>query len=465
MFNALKLAREEESLSRARVTLLTQTLLVQGLSAIPWPLGVAALFYFDKDLGPLDTWRVLAWLTMLWMWCAISITLYRHLKSHHSQISEERAIRGIAFVFLTNGCLWALFDNLLWVHGNIANNALIIVIILGLSVGFAIQLTAHFGVLLCAILPPLVAEYVRMFASGSPYLAPYLVLSPIYTAWLIALGYQLNQQVAETLKTSIVNRRLAEDLRTARDSAVEQKQVADGASEAKSRFLANMSHELRTPLNAIIGFSEIIHGLVFGPEAVEKYAEYAGDIERSGRHLLALINQVLDLAKIESGKLALKHEPINLADVLTQSLNLLKLKADEKHIGLIFDNRLDGAQVDGDPTALRQIFLNIIGNAVKFTERGEVKVSGWRDRNNAIVVVDDTGPGISPEALSRIFAPFEQGDNSLGKAKEGSGLGLAIVAKLIEAHGGTREIASSVGKGTRFTVRLPVSSTKKSLAA
>lgn len=456
MFKVLSPASHDEQ-SRVRIGLLTDTLLVQGISAFPWPLAVACIFLFNNTLGPLPIWRELVWLGAMWAWCVAALSFYCSLKTRKDIAKRVRTvIRFFYGIYLINGLLWSLFIDLMWVDHNVYNNTLIIILILGLSVGFGYQLTAHFGVLLCATLPPLLTEFVRMALPHSNYLLPYLALSPVFALWIVAMSYQLSRQVSGTLKTSILNRDLAEDLRIARDSAVEQKQLADSASQAKSRFLANMSHELRTPLNAVIGFAEIIKGLILGPNAVAKYAEYAGDIERSGRHLLALINQILDLAKIESEKLVLKREDVRLDELLRECLSFFKLRAAEKGIALTFDDRVEGLSLQADATALRQIFLNVLGNAVKFTDQGSVGVVAARDGSTAIVTVHDTGPGIPSNDLRRVFEPFEQADNSLGREKGGTGLGLAIVARLLDASGGRYNISSKVGEGTTFTVYLPL---------
>lgn len=451
-----KPSNQTPSLRQERITLLTDTLLVQGVSALPWALAIAVLFAFTPELGPLPIWRVACWLGALWAWSAVALSFYCLLKTKQVSLTAGPSIRFFCAVYLMNGLLWGAFVNLMWVEGNVFNNMLIIVIVLGLSVSFGFQLAAHFAVLLCAILPPLVTQFARMSFAGSDYLVPYLFVSPLFTLWVSILSYRLNRQVEDTLKTSILNRRLVEDLRHAHDSALEQKRLADSASQAKSLFLANMSHELRTPLNAIIGFAEIIKDLVYGTKASAKYAEYAGDIERSGRHLLALINQVLDLAKIESGKLVLEREAIKLDDVLRECINLLDAKAVEKGIDLYYENRAPLVTLEADATALRQIFLNIVANAVKFTDRGGVRVLAAIDKGMASIAIEDTGPGIAESDLQRIFDPFEQADNSLARAKEGSGLGLAIVARLIQAHGGRYRVTSREGSGTTFLVQLPL---------
>jgi two-component system cell cycle sensor histidine kinase PleC len=451
------IAPDELSASRARLRLLNETLLVQGASAFPWPLIVALIFLLDAQLGPITHWRIYAWLGALWMWAVVALGFQQRLR--HPIVTdhdERRALYTFGFIYLLNGLLWGLFVDVMWVDGNALNNTLIIVVILGLSVGFVFQLTAHFGILLCAMLPPLVTELVRMLTSHSAYLTPYLVLDPVFTLWLVMLSYQLNGQVSETLKTSILNRSLVVDLSLARDNALRQQKLADDASRAKSRFVASMSHELRTPLNAIIGFSEIIARQVYGAHALAKYTEYAGDIERSGRHLLALINQILDLAKIEAGKLELERSPVRISDVIEECRHLLEIEAQEKGLRFTFRDEARGLCLDADATALRQIILNILGNAIKFTERGGVEITVAVTSGDAEIRVTDTGPGIPSADLSRIFDPFEQVDNTLSRAKGGSGLGLAIVRKLVEGHGGTCAVESRIGHGTTFTLRLPM---------
>jgi signal transduction histidine kinase/HAMP domain-containing protein len=231
------------------------------------------------------------------------------------------------------------------------------------------------------------------------------------------------------------------------------KAEAERANASKTRFLANMSHELRTPLNAIIGFSEIISGQFFGPIGNARYLDYSHDILRSGRHLLAVINDVLDLSKSEAGKMMLAAHDIDMRDVLADCASMVREQC--AAAGLSFEMRgMDEAlPMAGDPAKLRQIFLNLLSNAIKFTEAGgTVRLSAMALADNIAVTVADTGIGMDPEDVEVAFQPFAQVDNRLERRYEGTGLGLPLTKALVDLHGGHIVIDSARGQGTRITV-------------
>jgi signal transduction histidine kinase len=227
------------------------------------------------------------------------------------------------------------------------------------------------------------------------------------------------------------------------------------ASRHKSQFLANMSHELRTPLNAILGFSEIIHTRALGAAAASQYAEYGGFIHDSGKHLLTLINDILDLAKIEAGRLALREEEVSLARLISESVQMLSMRALAGKIRLTANTPAGLPNVLGDERALRQIILNLLSNAMKFTpQHGEVLV--FAEINGDIKFgVADTGIGIELDDQARVFESFGQGRHDAVIADRGTGLGLPIVKGLAESHGGSVALESTPGRGTRVTVTLP----------
>ena len=230
------------------------------------------------------------------------------------------------------------------------------------------------------------------------------------------------------------------------------------ANSTKSEFLAHMSHELRTPLNAIIGFSEIVAGEMFGPIAVRRYVEYAGDIHSSGVHLLSIINDILDLAKIEAGRRELTEGMIDLQDAAAAALRLVRGRAENGEIRLVNDiTRGSVPLLQADERAVKQMLLNLLSNAVKFTPKGGLVVVGaeLRADRSLAVTVSDTGTGIAPENIPRALAPFGQVENSESRATEGTGLGLPLVNALMELHGGTLELESEFGKGTRATIVFP----------
>ena len=235
---------------------------------------------------------------------------------------------------------------------------------------------------------------------------------------------------------------------------------AEGANKAKSEFLANMSHELRTPLNAINGFSEIMVGEMFGVLGDKRYKEYAQDILSSGQHLLALINDILDMSKIEAGKMNLRFEPLHLQDVVDDAIRLVRNRADST--GLALDSDLPALpEIEADYRAIKQVLLNLLSNALKFTPNGgRVQVTAELRRDalgeRVRVNVHDTGIGISKADLARLARPFEQIESQHSKTQQGTGLGLALTKSLVEMHEGELEMASEPGQGTTVSFTLPV---------
>ncbi len=234
-----------------------------------------------------------------------------------------------------------------------------------------------------------------------------------------------------------------------------EKTRAEEANQTKSRFLANMSHELRTPLNAIIGFSEIMGSGMFGSLGSEKYQEYCHDILTSGHYLLEVINDILDMSKIEAGRMKLDMEPLDLSKTLAESLRVVSGRAQDKK--LVLDADIENIiSVVADRRATKQIIVNLLSNAVKFTpEGGKVIVRTRLVGDQIKLVIADTGIGIPPQSLSRLGRPFEQVESQLTKTYHGSGLGLAIARSLTQLHGGTMRLRSKLGAGTVVRVSLP----------
>jgi cell cycle sensor histidine kinase DivJ len=230
---------------------------------------------------------------------------------------------------------------------------------------------------------------------------------------------------------------------------------AEGLAQSKSRFLANMSHELRTPLNAIIGFSDIMRSKMFGPLS-ERYAEYAGLIHESGGHLLDLINDVLDMSKIEADRFSLTLEPFDAREAVSSALRLTRVQADTAKISLRGGLPPQPLDVVADRRAIKQIVLNLVSNSLKFTPSGgQVNVLARENKGELEIIVADTGVGIAPADLERLGRPYEQAGGADQRAL-GTGLGLSLVRAFAELHGGSMVIKSVLGEGTAVAVRLPV---------
>jgi two-component system cell cycle sensor histidine kinase PleC len=267
---------------------------------------------------------------------------------------------------------------------------------------------------------------------------------------------RLMATVADLRSSQHALERQTEQLAYLAEKYAEQKDRAEEANQAKSEFLANMSHELRTPLNAIIGFSEIMETGMFGPLGASKYHEYCRDIRDSGNYLLDVINDILDMSKIEAGRTTLDFQDVDLAQIIADAVRVLSARAAEKRLEVKLEVA-SAIRLKADRRALKQVALNLLSNAVKFTpEGGRVTVRARTVADVVTLAIEDTGIGIPKEALKNLGRPFEQVESQLTKSHKGSGLGLAIAKSLIDLHGGSVRIRSTQGVGTIVLVRLPV---------
>ncbi|MDX1737277.1 MAG: PAS domain S-box protein [Alphaproteobacteria bacterium] len=233
--------------------------------------------------------------------------------------------------------------------------------------------------------------------------------------------------------------------------------LAEEANRAKGQFLATMSHELRTPLNAIIGFSSILESEFFGELGNKVYREYAKDIHKSGEHLLELINDILDVSRIDLGTVQPNLENFDLEDLVQETFRVIDVKAREKGISLVFYNKSDVKDLHLDRRMCKQILINLLGNALKFSDNyGEITVTALKEGSNLVLKVKDQGIGMTPEERSKIFEPFIQAESAFARKFEGVGLGLTIVKNLTELQGGKVGVESEVGKGSQFDVTLPL---------
>jgi cell cycle sensor histidine kinase DivJ len=233
--------------------------------------------------------------------------------------------------------------------------------------------------------------------------------------------------------------------------------AAESASLAKTRFLANMSHELRTPLNAIIGFSEILTRELFGRLGEDRYRDYARLIHESGEHLLSVVNEILDMSKIEAGKFSIVAEPFDVGNLVRSCAEIMRHTAEQKSIQLTTEVEPDLPELVADKRACKQMLLNLLSNALKFTpDSGQVKATVHLQGGMMELAVTDNGIGISPEDLPKLGNPFVQAQMSYNRDFEGAGLGLSVVKGLVGLHGGRLEIESEFGSGTVVKILLPV---------
>jgi two-component system cell cycle sensor histidine kinase PleC len=319
---------------------------------------------------------------------------------------------------------------------------------------------------LAATVPVTVAIALNFLLRGSFDNYVLAALAVAAEGYFALLAHRLHSTTLATLEARAEKDALIGELEQAKSISDEARHRAESANVAKSRFLAQMSHELRTPLNAILGFSEVMKSEIFGGHAVAVYREYSADIHNSGVHLLNLINEILDLSRIEAGRYELNEEAVSVANVVADCHHLLKLRASSKDIAIheVFEHGMP--RIWGDERAVRQIVLNLLSNSIKFTPQGGeiwLKV-GWTASGGQYISVKDSGSGIAEDEIPIVLASFGQGSNSIKSAEQGAGLGLPIAKSLIDMHGGTFTLKSKLRIGTEVIVTFPPERVMSALA-
>ncbi len=305
---------------------------------------------------------------------------------------------------------------------------------------------------------PITAAIVLRFSMfGEPLYFAMAGLAVGAQVFFLIIARQLHSTVLAMFGLRKEKDALIGELEQATALSDEARRRAEEANLAKSRFLATMSHELRTPLNAILGFSEVLKDEILGKHTIPAYKEYSGDIHRSGQHLLALINEILDLSRIEAGRYELHEEAVSLPGTVQDCHHLVKLRADQRGITIeeVFEDDLPKIWVD--ERAVRQIVLNLVTNAIKFSpNRSRVTLTvGWTSGGGQYLSVRDSGPGIPEEEIPTVLQTFGRGSLAAKNAEEGTGLGLPIVMKLVELHGGRFDFRSKLREGTEAVVMFP----------
>jgi two-component system cell cycle sensor histidine kinase PleC len=398
-------------------------------------------------------WLVFVLLAKLWLLA----TCRQLLNTPRAEVNVMRWRRRIIRVELFYGITWAGIAALgLGTKDTTAPvfifSAMVVVLAMRTMLASSMMAIVYAGTI-----PLTVAVVVRLMMLGNPFLWALASLAVGVHVYFVFLAKGLSQTALAKIELRAQTDALIAELEQAKAISDEARRRAEEANVAKSRFLATMSHELRTPLNAILGFSEVMKSELMGPMHNEQYKEYCGNIHDSGRHLLHLINEILDLSRIEAGRYELNEEPVRLLDIADDCMRLLKLRAESKGLELIEDAPDDLPQIWADERALRQITLNLLSNALKFTPRGGrivLKVANLPD-GGQLLSVKDNGPGIPEEELPKVMQAFGQGSLAQRTAEGGTGLGLSIVQNLVELHGGKFELKSELRKGTEAIVTLP----------
>lgn len=315
-------------------------------------------------------------------------------------------------------------------------------------------------------IPVVIAAAVGFISRGEPLYYAMATLAIGAEGFFLFLAGRFYSATLAALESRAEKDLLIGELETAKAISDESRRRAEEANLAKSRFLATMSHELRTPLNAILGFSEVMKNEVLGPINNANYKDYAGDIHASGEHLLNLINEILDLSRIEAGRYKLHEEAVNLVHLVEECRHLVQLKARNKNITVEIAAESDLPRLWVDARAARQVVLNLISNAVKFTQAGgriEIRV-GWTTEGGQYLSVADNGPGIPEEEIPIVLSAFGQGSVAIKSAEDGTGLGLPIVQALMHTHDGQFHLTSKLREGTTATAIFPRSRVMEALA-
>ena len=406
------------------------------------------------------------WTSAVLMIHAIIITTCRQFLAEPPGSIKIRSWR-LRFVMLD------LFLGLAWmfilVHpiGVEESSGTFMLFVMLLVVAVASMLASSVPMAVVAATVPVTAAVALDFAVRGT-LHDYILAIMALTAegYFLLLAHRLYSTTLATLEARAEKDALIGELETSKAISDEARRRAEAANIAKSRFLANMSHELRTPLNAILGFSEVMKTEIFGPHSVPAYKDYCADIHNSGVHLLGLINEILDLSRIEAGRYELNEDPVELAGVVAECGHLLQMRA--KSRGLTIHEVFEGnmPKLWADERAVRQICLNLLSNAIKFTPQGgEIWLkAGWTASGGQYMSVRDTGPGIPDEEIPIVLASFGQGSNSIKSAEQGAGLGLPIAKSLTDLHGGSFSLKSKLRIGTEVVITFPPERVMSALA-
>ena len=387
---------------------------------------------------------------------ALMATAYEHYNESEGDVDSWLHCFVVMQAFAS--AAWGLLPWLCWEPGNALNHMFLAACAMAVIAGLVVARGSNMTMYIANLLPLTLMMSVRYLLGDSVTDVVMGTLTPFVAFQMWYTGRPLVLRMGEDARLRFKVEDLAREIEETRDDALRKRFEAEAANASKTAFLANMSHELRTPLNAILGFSEIISQECFGPVGNARYKDYAGDIHSSGAHLLSLINDLLDIAKIEAGRMEISPNPLDARRTFEIALKLIGFKAAEKRQQLVIHVEQNTPPLYADERALKQMLINLVSNAVKFTpEGGRIDVLASPAKGGGFqIMVRDNGPGIARDKLANIFTPFSQVDNRYDRQAGGTGLGLALVRGLAELHGGRAWLESEQGGGCSAFIVLPV---------
>ena len=443
---------------KAQLDVAAHSLLATRFTAPLWALlmalGVTGLF----GHRPLAATLLLP---VLVLGTAIFSSLVTEKHRHSMDMPPDETLRRwfvkLSLVQLSRSVAWGLLPWLLWEPGNPLNHLFLAVCVMMVISGVMVARGSSMGMFVVSVIPVAASATLRFALGDGAMDMAMAAAAPLFALQMAVARRPLLTRMRQDARLRFQVEDLARELEETRDDALKKRFEAEAANASKTAFLANMSHELRTPLNAILGFSEIICEECFGAVGNARYRDYARDIHSSGAHLLSLINDLLDIAKIEAGQMEISPHPLDPKRSFESALKLVGYKAAERGQELVILVDAGAPALHADERALKQILINLVSNAVKFTpEGGRIEVVGSKARDGGFqILVKDNGPGIARDKLDTVFMPFAQVDNRYDRKSGGTGLGLALVRGLAELHGGRAWIESVPGEGACAYVVLP----------
>jgi len=439
--------------------------MVSGVTAIPLlVVAIAAAGLFAGMGVEILIWALLA----VTCYTALALIARRIDRTEAADVKPAQARRDFLLAHFASGLGWAYFASLGCNACALDQFPIVKAVILLLAMAAtAIMTSSLSGALLATFVVPVAAYAGTGTSLWVPAEAIMLALLVVALLFFAYVARHLNRSTVMLLSFRTEKDGLIAELETAKSMSDEARRRAEEANLAKSRFLASMSHELRTPLNAILGFSEVMAKEVLGSMGNPTYRDYADDIHDSGQHLLDLINEILDLSRIEAGRYQLNEEPVMLLHIAEDCCHMMELRARNKDIRIIQDFEATLPRLFADERAVRQIVLNLLSNAIKFTPTGgEVRVRvGWTAGGGQYVSVRDNGPGIPADEIPVVLSAFGQGSIAIKSAEQGTGLGLPIVQGLIAMHDGEFQLHSKLREGTEAIAIFPPTRVMEELPA